>query len=148
MANIINIGLDSVSTIKIGSDNVAAVYVGDDLVYGGSQPQTLQWVSFSAGDSVPSGDVYGIKASGATAYASKINNNFYFINGQDDLQVFNGTRNRWYYNACNFEVLEELLGNQNTDWELTFENLCSTSFTVDTSKTSSIPFDCQLYIYQ
>lgn len=136
-------------TLKLGSSDVTAAYIGSTLVYGGSTPQTLQWVSFSAGDTVPSGDVYGIKVSGATAYASKIAFNFYFINGSNDLNVYNGARNRWYYDAYNCSLYEIELGEKNDDFTLMFNTIYSGigSFTVDTSKTTAIPYDCQLYIY-
>lgn len=49
-------------TLKLGSSDVTAAYIGDTLVYsGGTQPQTLQWVTFSNGDTIPSDlDVYGV----------------------------------------------------------------------------------------
>lgn len=145
----IKIGNLDISSFKVGSDD-CKVYLGDTLLYPQSQPQTLQWVSFSAGDTVPSGDVYGIKVSGATAYPTIINNgNFYFINGSNDLNAYNGARNRWYYDAYNCGIYEEYLGEKDDYFTLMFNTICSgiDSFTVDTSKTTVIPYDCQLYIY-
>lgn len=136
-------------TLKLGSSDVTAAYIGSTLVYsGGSTPQTLQWVSFSAGDTVPSGDVYGIKVSGATAYASKIAFNFYFINDSNDLNVYNGAKYRWYYDSYNCGTYENELGFRDDNWELMFNTVCGVDYySVDTSKTTVIPYDCQLYIY-
>lgn len=151
MANGIKIGASSFDALKIGSADVDAAYIGDTLIYsGGTQPQTLQWVSFSAGDTVPSGDVYGIKVSGATAYPTIINNgSFYFINGSNDLNVYNGAKDRWYYDAYNCNLYEIELGFRDDDFTLMFNTICSgiDSFTVDISRTTTISYDCQLYIY-
>ena len=61
MANGIKIGNLDVSSFKVGSDD-CKIYLGDTLLYsGGTQPQTLQWVTFSNGDTIPSDlDVYGV----------------------------------------------------------------------------------------
>ena len=150
MANGIKIGASGFDALKIGSADVDAAYLGDTLVYSGGTTPTLQWVSFSAGDTVPSGDVYGIKVSGATAYPTIINGgNFYFINGSNDLNVYNGVRNRWYYDTYNCGTHEYYLGSTNDNFTLMFNTICSgiDSFTVDTSKTTTISYDCQLYIY-
>lgn len=110
--------------------------------------QTLQWVSFSAGDAVPSGNVYGIKVSGATAFPSIISGNFFFINDSNDLNVYNGARYRWYYDSNSCGTYENELGFRDDNWELMFNTVCGVDYySVDTSKTTVIPYDCQLYIY-
>jgi len=137
-------------TLKLGSSDVTAAYIGDTLVYsGGTQPQTLQWVEFTAGDAVPSGDVYGIKVSGATAFPSIIGSgSFFFINDSNDLNVYNGARNRWYYDSNNCGTYENELGFRDDNWELMFNTVCGVDYyLVDTSETTVIPYDCQLYIY-
>lgn len=50
-------------TLKLGSADVDAVYLGMQMVYSGETPtpQTLQWVEYSNGDSIPANlDIYGI----------------------------------------------------------------------------------------
>lgn len=148
MADSIKIGSLDISAFKVGSSD-CKVYLGDTLLYPQSQPQTLQWVSFSAGDAVPSGDVYGIKVSGATAFPSIIGNgHFFFINDSDYLDVYNGARYRWYYDTNNCGSYEVELGFRDDNWELMFNTVCGADYySVDTSKTTVIPYDCQLYIY-
>lgn len=59
MADTIKIGNLDISAFKVGS-NDCKVYLGDTLLYPQSQPQTLQWVTFSNGDTIPSDlDIYG-----------------------------------------------------------------------------------------
>lgn len=61
MADSIKIGNLDISAFKVGSDD-CKIYLGDTLLYsGGTTPQTLQWVTFSNGDTIPSDlDVYGV----------------------------------------------------------------------------------------
>lgn len=144
----IKIGSLNIDSLKVGSGD-CTIYLGETLLYSGDTP-TLQWVSFSAGDTIPSGDVYGIKVSGATAYASIIGSvNFFFINGSNDLKIYNGIKSWWYYDASNCGIYESYLGARDDDFTLMFDTIYSgiDSFTVDTSKTTTIPYDCQLYIY-
>lgn len=102
MANTINLGLDSVSTIKIGADNVDAVYVGDVLVYSGGTPPTpptptLQWVTFNSGDVIPSDlNIYGIKGVASDiAYGLPSTKPFTFTPSRRDIEIsiwnWNGT---------------------------------------------------------
>ena len=64
MADTIKIGNLDISAFKVGSSD-CKVYLGDTLLYPQSQPPTLQWVTFSNGDTIPSDlDIYGI--SGVT----------------------------------------------------------------------------------
>lgn len=59
MADSIKIGNIDASYFKVGSDD-CKVYLGDTLLYPQSQPQTLQWVTFSNGDIIPSDlQIYG-----------------------------------------------------------------------------------------
>lgn len=149
MADGIKIGSLDISAFKVGSSD-CKVYLGSTLLYPQSQPPTptLQWVSFSAGDAVPSGDVYGIKVSGATAFPSIISGSFFFINDSNDLNVYNGARYRWYYESNSCGTYENELGFRDDNWELMFNTVCGVDYySVDTSKTTVIPYDCQLYIY-
>lgn len=62
MADSIKIGNLDISALKVGGAD-CKVYIGDILLYPQSQPPTptLQWVTFSNGDTIPSDlDVYGV----------------------------------------------------------------------------------------
>ena len=57
----IKLGNIDAKYIKVGSSD-CKVYLGDTLLYPQSQPQTLQWVTFSNGDTISSDlQIYGIK---------------------------------------------------------------------------------------
>lgn len=59
----IKIGNLDISAFKVGSGD-CTIYLGDTLLYSGGTPPptpTLQWVTFSNGDTIPSDlDVYGV----------------------------------------------------------------------------------------
>lgn len=66
----IKLGNIDAKYIKVGSDD-CKVYLGDTLLYPQSQPQTLQWVTFSNGDTIPSDlDIYGISGTPYDFYAT------------------------------------------------------------------------------
>lgn len=66
----IKIGNLDVSYFKVGQSD-CQVYLGDTLLYPQSQPQTLQWVTFSNGDTIPSDlDIYGISGTPYDFYAT------------------------------------------------------------------------------
>jgi len=145
----VKLGTLDISAFKVGSGD-CKVYLGDTLLYPQSQPQTLQWVSFSAGDAAPRGDVYGIKVSGATAFPSIIDDNsdFIFKNGSNDLDVYNGPRGRWYYDSNSCGIYDVQLGSKNDNWELMFNTVCGVDYyLVRAPEITVIPYDCQLYIY-
>jgi len=89
MADSIKIGNLDISAFKVGSDD-CKVYLGDTLLYPQSQPQTLQWVTFSNGDTIPSDlDVYGV---------SGISQDLLDTYGSSNLNVqFSLSRNRVEY---------------------------------------------------
>ena len=89
MADTIKIGNLDISAFKVGSDD-CKVYLGDTLLYPQSQPQTLQWVTFSNGDTIPSDlDVYGV---------SGISQNLLDTYGSSNLNVqFSRSRNQVEY---------------------------------------------------
>lgn len=65
MADTIKIGNLDISAFKVGSDD-CKVYLGDTLLYPQGQPPTptLQWVTFSNGDTIPSDlNIYGTKGN-------------------------------------------------------------------------------------
>lgn len=87
MADSIKIGNLDISAFKVGSDD-CKIYLGDTLLYPQSQPQTLQWVTFSNGDTIPSDlDIYGI---------SGVTNDFSYTWGGDwsNPMSFTPSRNR------------------------------------------------------
>ena len=70
MANSIKIGNLDISAFKVGSDD-CKVYLGDALLYPQSQPQTLQWVEYNNGDTIPSDlEIYGISGAAFDFYAT------------------------------------------------------------------------------
>lgn len=87
MANNIKIGNLDINAFKVGSGD-CTIYLGDTLLYPQSQPPTLQWVTFSNGDTIPSDlDIYGI---------SGVTNDFYLTWGADfyNPMFFNPNRNK------------------------------------------------------
>ena len=55
----IKLGNIDVKYIKVGGAD-CSIYLGDTKLYPQSQPQTLQWVTFNNGDTIPSDlDIYG-----------------------------------------------------------------------------------------
>ena len=55
----IKLGNLDISSFKVGSSD-CKIYLGDTLLYPQGQPQTLQWVTFNNGDTIPSDlDIYG-----------------------------------------------------------------------------------------
>lgn len=144
MADTIKIGSLDISAFKVGSDD-CKVYLGDTLLYPQSQPQTLQWVTFSNGDTIPSDlQIYGIK--GIVNDLSKV-----FIDSSENIYIEDAGRNK-------FNVL--IGGNiltcynendivSNTSVEYTFSNIgtCSDSYTVSSKTIANMSNDIQLYIY-
>ena len=132
-------------TLKLGSADVSAAYIGDTLVYsGGTQPQTLQWVTFSNGDTIPSDlQIYGIK--GTVNDLSDA-----FVGFEDDIYVEDESHNMYgvhiggYYGGC----YEESGIASNTSVEYIFSNIgCSDSYTVSSHTIAYMSNDIQLYIY-
>lgn len=144
MANGIKIGNSDI-TLKLGSSDVTAAYIGDTLVYsGGTQPQTLQWVTFSNGDTIPSDlQIYGIK--GIVNDLSIV-----FSEYTDDIFVEDVGRNKYnvliggYIQPCYNE--DGIISN--TSVEYIFSNIgCSDSYTVSSKTIANMSNDIQLYIY-
>ena len=131
-------------TLKLGSSDVTAAYIGDTLVYsGGTQPQTLQWVTFSNGDTIPSDlQIYGIKGI--------VNDLWRVFNDYSDNILFEPNRNKYnaifggFDNPCYSEY--DILSN--TSVEYIFSNIgCSDSYTVSSKTIANMSNDIQLYIY-
>ena len=143
MADSIKIGNLKISAFKVGSAD-CKVYLGDTLLYPQSQPQTLQWVTFSNGDTIPSDlQIYGIKGI--------VNDlNMAFDGYTDDIYVENAGRNKFnvfiggYYDPCYSEY--DIISN--TSVEYTFSNIgCSDYYTVSSKTIANMTNDIQLYIY-
>lgn len=146
MADTIKIGNLDISAFKVGSSD-CKIYLGDTLIYsGGTHPQTLQWVTFSNGDTIPSDlQIYGIK--GIVNDLSKI-----FDDYNEEIYVENAGRNK--YNVIiggyvagticysEYDILS------NTSVEYIFSNVgCSDYYTVSSKTIANMPNDIQLYIY-
>ena len=138
----INIGNITVDAFKVGSDD-CKVYLGDTLLYPQSQPQTLQWVTFSNGDTIPSDlHIYGIKGI--------VNDLWRVFNDYSDNILFEPNRNKYnaifggFDNPCYNEV--DIISN--TSVEYTFSNIgCSDYYTVSSKTIANMSNDIQLLIY-
>ena len=142
MADTIKIGSLDISAFKVGSDD-CKVYLGDTLLYPQSQPQTLQWVTFSNGDTIPSDlQIYGIKGI--------VNDlRIVFYDYTDDVYV-EPDRNRYnaifggFDNPCysEYDIISD------TSVEYTFSNVgCSDYYTVSSKTIANMSNGIQLYIY-
>lgn len=107
-------------------------------------PQTLQWVTFSNGDTIPSDlQIYGIK--GIVNDLSLV-----FDLNTDDIYVENAGRNKFNatfggYTAVCYDESDIV---SNTSVEYTFSNVgCSDSYTVGSKTIANMSNDIQLYIY-
>lgn len=143
MADSIKIGNDN-ATYKVGSTDVSAIYLGSTLLYPQSQPQTLQWVTFSNGDTIPSDlQIYGIK--GIVNDLSRV---FYMFD--DDIYVEDAARNKYNViiggstNTCYTEY--DIISN--TSVEYIFSNIgCSDYYAVSSKTIANMSNDIQLLIY-
>ena len=139
----IKLGNIDAKYIKVGSDD-CKVYLGDTLLYPQSQPQTLQWVTFSNGDTIPSDlQIYGIKG-----IASDLSHAFNGYN--DDIYVEDESHNRYgvYIGGFTTACYSENGITSNTSVEYTFSNVgCSDSYTVSSKTIANMSNDIQLYIY-
>ena len=64
----IKLGNIDAKYIKVGGAD-CSIYLGDTLLYPQSQPQTLQWVTFNNGDTIPSDlDIYGFSGVSQNLY--------------------------------------------------------------------------------
>lgn len=146
MADTIKIGSLDISAFKVGSDD-CKVYLGNTLLYsGGTTPPTptLQWVTFSNGDTIPSDlQIYGIKG-----IVDDLSSVFYMFD--DGIYVEDETHNKYgviiggYTTACYNE--NDIVSN--TSVEYTFSNIgCSDSYTVSSKTIANMSNDIQLYIY-
>lgn len=133
-------------TLKLGSSDVTAAYIGNTLVYSGGTPPTptLQWVTFSNGDTIPSDlDIYGIKGV-VNDLSTVFDDNF------QDIFIEDAGRNKYnviiggYTTSCYNE--DGIVSN--TSVEYTFSNIgCSDSYTVSSKTIADMSNDIQLYIY-
>jgi len=143
MADSIKIGNLDISAFKVGSSD-CKIYLGDTLLYPQSQPQTLQWVTFSNGDTIPSDlQIYGIKG-----FVNDLSDAFEGY--EDDIYVEDESHNMYgvhiggYYGGC----YEKSGIASNTSVEYIFSNIgCSDSYTVSSKTIADMSNDIQLYIY-
>lgn len=145
MADSIKIGSLDISAFKVGSDD-CKVYLGNTLLYPQSQPQTLQWVTFSNGDTIPSDlQIYGIK--GIVNDLSRV---FYMVS-VDEIYVENAGRNKYNITIGDYDYspcYTEYGIVSNTSVEYTFSNIgCSDYYTVSSKTIADMSNDIQLLIY-
>lgn len=143
MADSIKIGSLDISAFKVGSDD-CKVYLGDTLLYPSTPPTpTLQWVTFSNGDTIASDlQIYGIKWV--------VNDLSKVFDYGDDIYIEDAGRNKYnviiggYSTVCYNE--EGIISN--TSVEYIFSNVgCSDSYTVSSKTIANMSNDIQLYIY-
>lgn len=143
MADSIKIGNLDISSFKVGSSD-CKVYLGDTLLYPQSQPQTLQWVTFSNGDTIPSDlQIYGIKG-----IVDDLNMVFGMVD--DDIYVEDVGRNKYnvIIGGYNSPCYNEGGIISNTSVEYIFSNVgCSDSYTVSSKTIANMSNDIQLLIY-
>ena len=133
-------------TLKLGSSDVTAAYIGDTLVYSGGTPPTptLQWVTFSNGDTIPSDlQIYGIKG-----VVNDLSYVFYLVS--ENIYVEDESHNRYgvIIGGDTTPCYNENSIAYNTSVEYIFSNIgCSDYYTVDSKTIANISNDIQLYIY-
>ena len=146
MADTIKIGNLEIDNLKVGTLSVDALYIGDVKIYPSTPTPpapTLQWVTFSNGDTIPSDlQIYGIKGI--------VNDLWRVFSDYSDDILFEPTRKKYnaifggFLNPCYNEV--DILSN--TSVEYTFSNIgCSDSYTVSSKTIANMSNDIQLYIY-
>lgn len=144
MADTIKIGSLDISAFKVGSSD-CKIYLGDTLLYPQSQPQTLQWVTFSNGDTIPSDlQIYGIKGNvdDLGRVFDVFSENIYV---EDESHDKYGVIIGGYTTACYNEG--DIVSN--TSVEYTFSNIgCSDYYTVGSKTITNMSNDIQLLIYQ
>ena len=121
------------------------IYLGDTLLYSGGTPPTptLQWVTFSNGDTIPSDlQIYGVKG-----IVDDLSRAFHY---GDDIYVEDESHDRYgvhiggYYSGCYSEYGIVF----NTSVEYTFSNVgCSDYYTVGSKTIANMSNDIQLLIY-
>lgn len=132
MADTIKIGSLDISAFKVGSSD-CKIYLGDTLLYPQSQPQTLQWVTFSNGDTIPSDlDIYGVKGN-AEDLSNSLTSWFTPSRTNVDIDI----------NGCYSETVS-----QSDDVELIFSEIgtCSDYYNLE-SEQVVYGGSIQLYIY-
>ncbi len=142
MADTIKIGNLDISAFKVGSDD-CKVYLGDTLLYPSTPPTpTLQWVTFSDGDTIPSDlQIYGIRGN-----AANIANTFYSYN-EDIIAQLNRNKVDFYFGERSGSTCysEQVFDTDNVEY--IFGNIsCSDYFNMSTS-VSVFFTTFQLYIY-
>lgn len=138
MADTIKIGNLDISSFKVGSD-YCKVYLGDTLLY--PSTPTLQWVTFSNGDTIPSDlKIYGIRGN-----AANISDTFSSYD-EDIIAFHNRNKVDFYFGERSGSTcyLEQVFDTDNVEY--IFGNIsCSDYFNMSTSVSVVSTF--QLYIY-
>lgn len=142
MANGIKIGNLTIDSFKVGSAD-CKVYLGDTLLYsGGTQPQTLQWVTFSNGDTIPSDlQIYGIRGN-----AANIADTFNSYN-EDIIAQHNRNKVDFYFGERSGSTCysEQVYDTDNVEY--IFGNIsCSDYFNMSTSINVYSTFELYIYV--
>ena len=144
MANGIKIGNLDISAFKVDSDD-CTIYLGDTLLYSGGTPPTptLQWVTFSNGDTIPSDlKIYGIRG-----IVDDLGSVFYMVDDDIYLEL---ERNKYNVHIGGYSTVcySEYGIVFDTSVEYTFSNIgCSDYYTVSSKTIANMSNDIQLLIY-
>lgn len=138
----IKLGNLDISSFKVGGAD-CSIYLGDTKLYPQSQPQTLQWVTFSNGDTIPSDlQIYGVKgiARDLGRVFNMVDDGIYFELERATYNVIIG--------GYGTECYREYSIASNASVEYIFSNVgCSDSYTVGSKTIANMSNDIQLYIY-
>ena len=121
MANGIKIGNLDISSFKVGSDD-CKIYLGDTLLYPQSQPQTLQWVTFSNGDTIPSTlNIYGVKGNAYDLSNALVN---WFTSSRLNVDInINGCYSDTVSQSDNVELIFSEIGTCSDYYNLALEQI-------------------------
>ena len=143
----IKLGNLDISSFKVGSVDVDAIYLGNTLVYSGGTPPTptYEWVSYSAGDTVPSSTVYGVKL-----YVD-YENSWEIDFGVDSGIAFSYENNDWI--ALDIETYEQIdISSYFDDGEgcyiILFSDLGYGGLTIYSPEPEVETFECDIDLYE
>ena len=113
--------------------------------------QTLQWVSIDSGDTIPKGNIYGVKISSQNA-GGDFGNGFEIGNASDNCAWFGGGKptrapqfTAYFYTITNgVSTLENSW--DNGDKEFIFSNYSGANYYYEDG-TKTAPYAIQLYMY-
>ena len=144
----IKLGNLDISSFKVGSGD-CSIYLGETLLYSGDTPTpptpSYDWVSYSAGDTVPSSTVYGVKLYTGLLYGGAIDFGF------DSGITFTYENNDW--TALDIETFEQIDISSYLDYDencyiILFSDLGYGGLTIFTPQPEVETFECDIDLYE